>query len=382
MSKFAVKQTSPIDVLIVGNHPCAYLAAMLLGHKSDLRVVLATGSQPPADDRLLTINPALFDLHPLLSGLKQKLTITGIYGLQFLSDHADTASEHRVKSVVAYVARYGDLCEAISKIFGDKGIETLAGGPVRVLRIDEHGLEIGVGKHTLHPRAMMLSDETVIDEKKLLGRPESWGLDVVHRFTLAKCKSAKHLNLSAKALMPMSLDLRGQLNWGWLLPGDGEFQLVVEQPIEKATATSGQELLAHWAAVLQRHAVLGPNFELPTSAIQTSDRPLAGALAHEGVANRTLLIGPAGGFYSACGEEIYPSCWSALFAAEVLKKALKEKHLQDALNPFRHKWRTTLGDYLRGPHQNLRFLLPLVYRNPAMTQRIAEAILLSKSVVR
>jgi hypothetical protein len=71
-----------------------------------------------------------------------------------------------------------------------------------------------------------------------------------------------------------------------------------------------------------------------------------------------------------------------LFAVDVIKRALKEKHLQDALNPYRQKWRTTLGDYLRGPHQNLRFLLPLVYRNPTMTARLVEAILLSKSVVR
>ena len=100
------------------------------------------------------------------------------------------------------------------------------------------------------------------------------------------------------------------------------------------------------------------------------------------LANRTLLIGPAGGFYSATGEDIYPNCWSAVFAAEILKKALREPHLQDALQSYRHKWRTTLGDYLRGPQQNLRYLLPLVYRNQRMTDRIAEAILWGKSVVR
>ena len=65
-----------------------------------------------------------------------------------------------------------------------------------------------------------------------------------------------------------------------------------------------------------------------------------------------------------------------------LKKALKEPHLQDALNAYRSEWRTTLGDYLRGPQQNLRFLLPLVYRNQVMTNRLGEAILMGKSVVR
>lgn len=115
---------------------------------------------------------------------------------------------------------------------------------------------------------------------------------------------------------------------------------------------------------------------------ESIDLPLTGALAHEGVASRTLLVGPAGGFYSATGEDIYPNCWSAVFAADAIKKALREVHLQDALQPYRQKWRTTLGDYLRGPQQNLRFLLPLVYRNQVMTTRLSEAILLGKHVVR
>jgi flavin-dependent dehydrogenase len=119
-----------------------------------------------------------------------------------------------------------------------------------------------------------------------------------------------------------------------------------------------------------------------TDTAVSIDLPLAGALAQEGVANRALLIGPAGGFYTACGEDLYPACWSAIFAAEIAKKALKEKHLQDALQAYRHKWGATLGDYLRGPQQNLRFLLPLVYRNKVMTARLAEAILYGKSVVR
>jgi len=94
------------------------------------------------------------------------------------------------------------------------------------------------------------------------------------------------------------------------------------------------------------------------------------------------MIGPAGGFFSSSGEDVYPGCWSAKFAADAMKKALMEPHLQDALGVYRSKWRTTLGDYLRGPQQNLQFLLPLVYRNPVMTERMAEAILLGKNVVR
>jgi hypothetical protein len=382
MPKFNPKQLDPIDVLILGDHPCAYLVGALLKQKSKLRVVQAMIAHREPDDRMVTINPAMFDLHPLLAILKKSLDTTAIYGLRFLSDSADTASEHRAKSVVAVVARYLDVRDCVAKSTEPEGVEFLGDLPIQIHRVDENGLQITVGKHLLKPKALVLAGDLTREQKMLLNLPDSWGPDVVHRFTFARCKAGKHFTGNGKMLMPMSLDLWGNLCWGWLLPGDGEFQLIVEQPIEKATATSGGELLAHWARVLQKHLVLGPKFELPTSSIKTMDRPLAGALAQEGVGNHTLLIGPAGGFYSACGEDIYPACWSAIFAADVLKKALKERHLQDALNPYRQKWRTTLGDYLRGPQQNLKFLLPLVYRNQVMTSRLAEAIMLGKQVVR
>jgi hypothetical protein len=385
MPRYASKQTAPIDVLVVGDHPAASLAAALLRLKSSLRVVhalLPTPAKPGADDKLTTLNPDLFDLHPLLAPLAKTLSTVPIHGLQFLSDDVDTRSEHREKSAMTHVVRYGDVRTQFQQLAEMQGAETLGPAEMHVGRVDEHGLEITLGKHLLKPSALILAIDLPADQKSLLGIPDAWGPDVVHRFTTVRCKAGKHLTQTGKPLMPMSLDLCGQLCWGWLIPGDGEFQLSVEQPIEKIGFKSGIDLLQHWVRVLQSHGVLGARFDLPSASIHSLDLPLAGALAHEGVANRTLLIGPAGGFFTACGEEIYPGCWSALFAADVMKKALKETHLQDALNPYRQKWRTTLGDYLRGPQQNLRFLLPLVYRNPAMTSRLAEAILLSKSVVR
>src|SRR6185437_5674552 len=172
------------------------------------------------------------------------------------------------------------------------------------------------------------------------------------------------------------------LCWGWVLPGNKCVQLAVEQPVETLSKFGHKELLATWVDMLRRNEILQCKGDVPIESAEYMDLPLAGALAHEGVANRTLLIGPAGGFYSACGEDIYPNCWSAIYAADAVKKALKEQHLQDALHPYRHRWRTTLGDYLRGPQQNLRFLLPMIYRNQKMTARLSESILLGKSVVR
>ncbi len=204
----------------------------------------------------------------------------------------------------------------------------------------------------------------------------------MHRYTFLKLAGARWADLGARPVSPMSLNLHDMLYWAWMLPGDKCVQLAVEQPVESLNRIKPRELLLHWAQVLRAHQILISKGDLPLDQAQSIDIPFGGALAHEGVANRTLLIGPAGGFFSATSEDIYPNCWSAVFAADAVKKALKEVHLQDALQPYRHKWRTTLGDYLRGPQQNLRFLLPLVYRNQVMTTRLAESILTGSHVVR
>jgi hypothetical protein len=167
-----------------------------------------------------------------------------------------------------------------------------------------------------------------------------------------------------------------------MLPGEGEVQLAVEQPVEELEIHPPASLMQKWAATLRKHGFLRSADPIPTERLEGIDMPAAGALTREIVANRTLLFGPAGGFYSACLEDLYPNCWSAAFAVDAVRHALTEPHLQDALQPYRQAWGTTLGEYLRGPQQNLRFLLPLVYRNPVMTSRMAESILLGKSVVR
>jgi hypothetical protein len=373
------KPSPPFDVLIWGNHPSAYLAGALLRHTGKLRVALVSAKECGAD-RLVTINTRLFELHPLLGSLAKRLDLLPVYGLHFLSDLVQANSAHRAKSPMVHIARWSAVQEEMMNLASGHGVELIESDGLSVERVDEKGVRLSAGGRNIDAVALMIADELPLAPKKLLGIPDSWGPDVVHRMTVARIRGTKLLNLPARPLMPMSLDLCGRLCWGWLLPGEGEFQLAVEEPIEKTNGRSGTDLLSHWARVLHLHQVLKAPVKI--EEISTIDLPLAGALAHEGVANRTLLIGPAGGFFSACGEEIFPCCWSAIYAVEVMKKALKERHLQDALQPYRQKWRTTLGDYLRGPHQNLRFLLPLVYRNPAMTARLAEAILLSKSVVR
>ena len=370
-----------LDVLVLGEHPCAALCAALLVHKSKLRVLHATipGEAPP--DRLVVINPDFFELHPLTEGLRRKIELSAIYGLRFVSDHPEVSSETRGKSALAFVSTYKSVRGEMMKLAEGQQVQTIPARRLEIHRLDERGIDVTLNNKPLRPKVLVVAGVLEEAQQKVLGMPEGWGPDVVHRYTFLRLPS-KWAQVGARPMIVMSLNLKDRLLWAWLLPGEKGVQLAVEQPAETLGQIKPLELLGHWAGVLQSHGILSGKGDLPLHSAQSLDLPLAGALAHEGLANRTLLIGPAGGFYSACSEDIYPNCWSALFAADAIKKALRETHLQDALQPYRHKWRTTLGDYLRGPQQNLRFLLPLVYRNQVMTTRLTEAILLGKSVVR
>jgi flavin-dependent dehydrogenase len=291
-------------------------------------------------------------------------------------------SEYRSKTILSYVASYKQVRSELAKIAGANDVELETPKELHIHRLDETGIDATLGKKDLRPTVLVLGGSLPERQQRMLGLPEAWEAEVIHRYTFVKLAGTKWADLGNRPVMPMSLNLRDLYCWAWLLPGQKSVQLAVEQPVETLSQMRPAELLAHWVEVLRRNGVLNGKSDVPLETAQWLDLPLAGALAHEGVANRTLLVGPAGGFYSACTEDIYPNCWSALYAADAIKKALKEPHLQDALHPYRHKWRTTLGDYLRGPQQNLRFLLPLVYRNPVMTTRLTESILLGKSVVR
>jgi flavin-dependent dehydrogenase len=330
----------------------------------------------------MILNPELFELHPLLEPLRKKIEMTPIYGLRFLSETPGQGSEHRSRSAMVYVVSYKAMRAAMMKLAGSQDVEMVAPRKLEIRRLDEGGVDVTVGKSELRPRMLVLAGLPSEPERKLLGLPESWGPEVVHRYTFMKLAGNKLADLGNRPVIPMSLNLGDMLCWGWLLPGEKCMQLAVEEPAELLGKIKPLELLGNWIAALRANDVLTFKGDISLDAAQSIDLPLGGALAHEGVANRTLLIGPAGGFYSATSEDMYPNCWSALHAADAAKKALKETHLQDALQPYRHKWRTTLGDYLRGPQQNLRFLLPLVYRNQVMASRLTESILLGKSVVR
>lgn len=372
------KSRASLEVLVLGAHPCASLAACLL-HDAGVRVAISSVPQVRAADRLVQVNPALFELNDITKSLKDKLTLTAFYGLNFLGTGATASGKYEQKNVAAYVTDYAELTSAMRACVAERNISSHAPDELQIGKIDESGIEIQLDSQLHQPQLVLVSDALPEAARRALGVPMNWDVDILQNFVSLRVRAPK-VKVDTKPLLPISLELEESEQIGWAHHHGEEVQLSITTS-PGASLAQMRKSLQHWIAILQTHHAID-EVAIDVAKMQHTQLPLAGALTQEDVGNRTLLFGPAGGFYSAMAEDIYPNCWSATFATELAIKALKEKHVQDAMQAFRNKWGSTLGDYLRGPQQNLKFLLPLVYRNPVMCARLAESILTGESVVR
>ncbi|MEL7238158.1 MAG: hypothetical protein AAGK78_04790 [Planctomycetota bacterium] len=371
------------EVIVLGDSVAALIAAWRLG-SAGVATLLANLNTTPLPDRLGTLAPEFFGLHDDLAPLAKSLSPAPLSGAIFLEGEEVAATRepgsalehHEMGTPLAYVTSGDALRDALRPMVEAAGVATISATPEKttVEAVDQTGVTLYVAGKTVRPKIVVACDPLPGDIAASLE---------ADAFTTADAPTVALVDLetaptgpAADGMLPMALNLGGDLAWGWLLHDGGRTQVCVQRSGGEAA-----ELVQDWLDLLSRNGMLAETRITPRQITQMR-LPLGGALTRDVVARRTLLAGPAGGFYSASGEEFYPSAWSGLFAADVAIEAAKAEHVQDALGTYRSVWGATLGDYLRGPQQNLRFLLPLVYKNPAMTDRLAEAILRGQSLVK
>ena len=186
------------DVLVLGEHPSAYLAAVLVHLTAKARVMHATIPGDEVDDRLVVVNPAFFSLHPSLEPLRRKLEMIGLYGLQFLSDDPATRSEHRSKSVLAHVVSYKALRAAMVKVAEAAGVDLVTPKVLDIERLDERGIDVTINEKTqVRPKVLLVAGQLPEPQQKRLGLPESWGAEVVHRYSYIKLPGKKWCDLGS-----------------------------------------------------------------------------------------------------------------------------------------------------------------------------------------
>jgi flavin-dependent dehydrogenase len=151
------------------------------------------------------------------------------------------------------------------------------------------------------------------------------------------------------------------------------------------SAGSPEEVAGLFPELCQRLAAAAViPVDLSGEAAQAQAQPSPAGLALEmdsHVAKHALQIGEAGGFVSAASNEsIYPAMWSARLAAEVVLEALDGEHSQDVLMTFDSRWRMSMAEYLRPPGTDIQFLLPLIFSNQPMADRMGAAFFAGKNI--
>ncbi len=140
--------------------------------------------------------------------------------------------------------------------------------------------------------------------------------------------------------------------------------------------------LVHLCRQAFEHEVVPVELASQAATARLSATPASAALEMDShVGKHALVIGEAGGFVSAASNEgIYPAMWSARIAVDVANKALDCVHSQDELMTFNSVWRMEMADYLRSPHTDIQFLLPLIFSNQPMANRMGAAFFLGENI--
>lgn len=148
------------------------------------------------------------------------------------------------------------------------------------------------------------------------------------------------------------------------------------------TSDDAKQMMLKLCQQLSVHKIVSKDYSSKAIKSQAIRNPPSAVMDMEShVGKHTLLIGDAGGFVAdASNEGIYPAMWSAKIAADTIDETLNNTHTQDVLMTFDSRWRMEMADYLRSPHTDIRFLLPLVFSNQPMADRMAAAMFLGENL--
>ncbi len=372
-----------LDVLVLGDDLPAALAVLLLQEKSRLRVGQASVPGYAPADRLTWVHPRLFELHASLGSLRKAVDWTGVHGTDFVNARQEQRAPWRAPKPVVLTASTQQIAEAGRVLLGKQKVRQWRPRRLEIVGLSEQGAQLMLDHQIVRARLLILSTPLPPPQQRTLGLEADWSGEVAYRRAWLRLPTGRLGEKGDSSLIETSLNLAEPEVRGWLIPHASHLELAVDCPLRRPQSASMEPLLQRWSQLLREREVLkNGNGKFPSKSIQWTDLPLAGALDREPIGKHTLLIGLAGGFVSAWGGQVYPGVVSTLAAAAVAKKALREPHLQDALQPYRSKWRAGLGEYLRGLEQDLPLLMPLVYGKPSIARRLGEAILLGENLVR
>ncbi len=366
------------DVIVLGAGPAGATAATVLARQGR-RVLLLDRAKFP---RKVPCGGWLTGLaEPFLSelGLNTKKVLTNPFrDVTFHSADFEKQSAPKIDRDFGFMIDRAAFDSALVDLAQKAGAQFKSEHEIHDLKLNESGVQV------FHPDGSSHSARLLV---LATGRSAAW-LDTIG---VARARGdAAILNAQVEATIPkknapktphvsVALGLDGGASFG--LIGLTKDRLVITVNWRGEADAVIRTLIylcrsAHEAGVapmdLSNFAVSAPVIKSPAAVALDMD-------THVG--KHALVVGDAGGFVSAASNEgIYPAMWSAKIAAEVIHNALDSKYVQDELMQFNTMWRMAMADHLRSPHTDVRFLLPLIFSNQPMADRMGAAFFFGENI--
>jgi flavin-dependent dehydrogenase len=367
------------DLLVVGAGPAGATAAALCAGKGVSVALIDQRPQPRKYTQRVWVNAEIRKLLEACGVMADAVLGEALTALTFCSPTYTRTITSRLHSPAVHVVDRARLENALIDAAVAAGASLRTGQHVAGLDILEEKVRL------------TFSDGSEVDGRFLVGADGARSL-VGRQLGLTghiepKCWCAQWDGHRSKArpLKPAGADkgmivvlglIRSQ-GIGYVLPQADHLLLGVAGPSnEEEIAEHFQEFVgdAREAGLLPDDVRPGKPDVWPSPAGQAIDME-----AHVG--KRSLLVGEAGGFVTAVSYEgIYPAMWSASIAAGVLIDAAGSDTPQDVLGQYDHRWRLVMADYLRMPNADVEFLLPLIFSNQQIADRMAAAFLTGQNI--
>jgi menaquinone-9 beta-reductase len=376
------------DVAIIGAGPAGVTAAIALARKNRRVLLLDRDTFPRS---VICSGWVSIRAEKLLAelGVKTKpLFKEPIRHVTLYSADFSKSATPKLDGIAGYLVNRTEFDNALVEMAVEAGVTFKPRYSVANLQLKESSVLIeGENRKPEEARLLVVAAGRGTPLLQLIGRPRDvlgqamWTTQASAQIDTGKSVIAEQDSGAAASTPRMGIVLG--------LDGAGSFGLCCVGR-ERVTVDANwmgepEEAVPALVALCRRaleHHVIPVDLSREAAKAHVVRTPAAAALDIEShVRKHTLIIGDAGGFVSAVSNEgIFPAMWSAKIAAQVIDEALDSRHSQDTLMQFDSQWRMEIADHLRSPHTDIRFLLPLIFSNQPMADRMAAAFFFGENI--
>jgi len=369
--------SNDFDVAVIGAGPAGTTAANSLAKLGRSVVLFDKAVFPRPSLCAGWLNSRAESVLHELNVTDPQLLKTKISDVTFYSADLAKSARPKLSAPVGFLIDRRRLDDAMLKAARTRGITFESDAPVESIRRGESTVTINLPNGKSHVSRLLIlacgRDSALVQRMGFASRPGDGPIWCTQVETPLPRGSAGDPGVA------VILGLGAGASFGFFIRTPEKLVLNVNWMREESAA---RPALVELAKVAFERGLIPVDLSAVAAKADVVRSPAAAALDMETHAGKhTLLIGDAGGFVAAASNEgIYPAMWSAQLAAQVVDDALRSTVTQDALMNFDTIWRTKMADYLRPPQTDIRFLLPLVFSNQPMADRMGAAFFFGENM--